>query len=79
MDADRYSDTGKGEKMSDKKTQGGKKGRKIGRAAKHPCHVAYTRNNRRFKNKLKRVLQSNGKAAADEYARKYKNAKVDTQ
>lgn len=63
--------------MADKVRQGGKKGRKIGRAAKHPCHVAYTRNNRRFKNKLKRVRQSNGQAAADEYSRKYRLTKAD--
>ena len=57
--------------------QGGKKGRKIGRAAKHPCHVAYTLGNRRFKNKLKRVRQSSGENAALEYTKNYKVAKHD--
>lgn len=58
--------------MADKTKQGGKKGRKIGRAAKHPCHVAYTLGNRRFKNKLKRVRQSSGEKAALEYAKNYR-------
>ena len=52
--------------------QGGKKGRKIGRAAKHPSHTAYNLSNRRFKNKLKRVRQSSGEKAALEYTRLYK-------
>jgi len=39
-------------------------------------HVAYTKNNRRFKNKLKRVRQSSGEQAAQEYVRLYKNAKA---
>ena len=62
--------------MADKSTQGGKKGRKIGRAAKKMSHVAYTKNNSRFKNKLKRVRQSSGEQAAQEYVRLYKNAKA---
>lgn len=51
--------------------QGGKKGRKIGREARHPSHAAYKRNNRRFSNKLRRILRSNGAAAARVYAAKY--------
>lgn len=57
---------------TDQVRHGGKKGRKIGRAAKHPCHVVYTMQNRRFKNKLKRVRQSSGEVAALEYAKKYR-------
>lgn len=62
--------------MTEQTRKGGKKGRKIGRSAKHPCHVSYTLGNRRFRNKLKRVLQSSGKTAADEYTRLYKNVKA---
>jgi len=58
--------------MADVTRKGGKKGRKLGRAAKHPCHVVYTNSNRRFKNKLKRVRQSSGEVAAEEYAKKYR-------
>jgi len=58
--------------MADQTKQSGKKGRKIGRAKKHPSHVAYTASNRRFRNKLKRVRQSSGEVAAEEYTRKYK-------
>jgi len=59
--------------VADITRKGGKKGRKLGRAAKHPCHVVYTNSNRRFKNKLKRVLRSSGIKAAEEYTKKYKN------
>ena len=59
-------------KQSQAKHGGGKK---IGRSSRHPSHTAYTLGNHRFKNKLKRVLQSSGAKAAEEYTKKYKNAK----
>ena len=49
-------------------------GKKIGRNARHPCHAAYKLGNRRFKNKLKRVLQSSGEKAAEAYRRSYGRA-----
>lgn len=61
--------------MTDKTKKGGKKGRKIGRAAKHPCHVAYTVGNHRFRNKLKRMRRSSGEKAALEYTQLYKVGK----
>lgn len=58
--------------MANKSQGKGGGAKKIGRSKRHPCHVAYSLGNRRFKNKLKRVLQSSGKKAADEYIKNYK-------
>lgn len=55
--------------MSETIRKGGKKNRKIGRQAHHPAHVHYAQSHRRERNKLARVRQSNGLAAAEAYAR----------
>ncbi len=56
--------------MSEKhKKKGGRKNRKFGRAARKPKTYRYNNENRRFYNKLKRVRQSSGEAAAKEYER----------
>ena len=49
--------------------QGGKKNRKLGRC-KNKC-AAYRAAHTRERNKVKRVLQSNGYAAAVEYAKQH--------
>ena len=54
--------------MSKQVKQGGKKGRKIGRASRKPKTAKYLNTNRRQKNKLRRILKSNGKGAAIAYA-----------
>ena len=54
--------------MADTVKKGGKKNRKYKRNEKK-C-VAYRNAHTRERNKLKRILQSNGYAAACEYARK---------
>jgi hypothetical protein len=49
---------------------GGKgKGKKIGRWIKKPCNKHYKETKRRDYHKLKHVLKSNGRKAAEEYAR----------
>ena len=49
------------------KTKGGKKNRKLGRDTKRPKNIMYKTSHTREKNKLKRILQSNGKDAAIKY------------
>jgi hypothetical protein len=56
--------------MADAKT-GGKGNKKKGRSAKHPSHVRYTTSKTRLRNKIKRVLQSSGYEAANDYSIKY--------
>lgn len=48
----------------------GKKGRKIGRNLRKPAKKRYKAGYRRFSNKLKRIQQSEGDAAAAAYAAK---------
>ena len=48
--------------------KGGKKNRKIGRAARHNSHKIYVTTHRREKNKLKRIVRSNGRTYAESYA-----------
>lgn len=51
----------------------GKRGlRKHGRCLRKPCKKRYKAENRRFKNKLKRVRQSSGERAAEEYIRRFR-------
>lgn len=57
--------------MPQKKTttqKGGKKNRKIGRAARKSAHKQYGSTHQREKNKLKRIVQSNGRRFAEYYA-----------
>jgi len=57
--------------MPQKKTttqKGGKKNRKIGRAARKSAHKQYTSTHQREKNKLKRIVQSCGRTFAERYA-----------
>jgi hypothetical protein len=54
--------------LADRKTLGGKKNRKLGRAV-IKCQQ-YKNTHTREKNKIKRVLQSSGAVAAKEYAEK---------
>ena len=51
--------------------KGGKKNRKYGRAARKPKTARYNLSNRRERNKLRRVLRSNGARQAQAYARKH--------
>ncbi len=48
--------------------KGGGGNRKHGRNKRKPTNQNYSGHNRRFKNKLKRIRQSNGEKAAKEYA-----------
>jgi hypothetical protein len=51
--------------------EAGKKGnRKLGRQAHHPSHTNYTNSHKCERNKLARILQSNGRAAAEAYVAK---------
>ncbi|KKL15151.1 hypothetical protein LCGC14_2508510 [marine sediment metagenome] len=53
------------------KAQSQKRGgglRKIGRAARKPKNAKYLAHHQREKNKIKRILQSNGIQAAEDYA-----------
>ena len=49
-------------------TQKSAKKSKAGRDAKHPSHARYKVNHSREKNKVRRVLRSSGKVAAEKYA-----------
>ena len=51
--------------------KGGKKNRKLGRAARKPKTARYNLSHRRERNKLRRVLRSNGARQAQAYARKH--------
>ena len=42
--------------------------KKVGRSKKKPSNMAYKAENRRLKNKLRRVLKSSGPAAAEQWA-----------
>jgi hypothetical protein len=58
--------------MAEQVTGGSKgKGKKVGRSKRHPSHVNYTMSHKRERNKIKRVLKSNGLKAAEEYSKKY--------
>ena len=46
--------------------------RKHGRSGRSPAHKRYNAGNRRFKNKLKRVRQSEGEKAAAWYSATYR-------
>ena len=50
------------------KKSGGAK--KYGRKSKKPAHMRYNNEDRRFKNKLKRVLKSSGQKAAAAYRKR---------
>ena len=54
--------------MAEKLKKGGKRNRKHGRSARKPKTARYKNQERRFRNKLKRVLRSNGEVAAAAYA-----------
>ncbi len=56
--------------MSDT-NKGGKKNRKFGRQAHHPTHVHYNQNKTCWKNKAKRVRQSNGEQAYITYCHQH--------
>ena len=56
---------------SDRKKLGGKKGRKIGRGARHPAHVRYTMTQRWITNKKRRIA----KQAKIEAKKRAKNAR----
>lgn len=59
--------------MSPAKQRQGKKGdRKHGRCLRKPSKQRYLQQNRRFKNKLKRVRQSCGEEFAKEWRKKYR-------
>lgn len=55
--------------MANAKT--GKADNKRARRKDRPCHVSYVKNNFCKRNKIKRVFQSSGLAAANEYSKKY--------
>lgn len=48
---------------------GGKKNRKHGRAARKPKTARYNLSHRRERNKIKRIIRSNGMAFARQWAR----------
>ena len=56
-----------------KKGKGGTK--TYGRSKKKPSAVRYVSENRRFKNKVKRVRQSNGEKASIAYMKDYPNGR----
>ena len=47
--------------------RGGKKQRKYGRWARKPGNLRYKATNRRLKNKLRRILKTQGEAAVERY------------
>jgi len=54
----------------------GKKNRKLGRALRKPKTARYKARDQRFKNKLKRVRQSSGEKAAEQYALEHKRMTI---
>ncbi|RLC88748.1 MAG: hypothetical protein DRJ03_01470 [Chloroflexi bacterium] len=54
----------------------GKKNRKLGRASRKPKTARYKARDQRFKNKLKRVRQSSGEAAAEQYALEHRRKRL---
>jgi hypothetical protein len=55
--------------MANKTT--GKANNKRARRKERPCHISYVKNHFCERNKIKRVFQSSGLNAANEYSKKY--------